>query len=74
MESAGKRRKLSHTEPLAQLEERKTQTVIIQFKDSEDQDVGFEISVPTDTSKADLNKLLSEVRTRDDDEEENQRF
>jgi hypothetical protein len=34
----------------------------------------MEISVPTDTSKGDLNKLLSEVRTAEDGEEEHQRF
>ena len=45
----GKRRKLTHDEPLAQLtdkvEETKQQTVIIQFRNSEEEDVGFEIAV-----------------------------
>jgi len=34
----------------------------------------MEISVPTDTSKADLNKLLDEVREPVDNEEAGQRF
>ena len=77
MESVGKRHKKTHIEPLSQIvnvEEAKEQTVIIQFRDAEDQNVGVEISVPTDTSKADLNKMLSEVRDPVDGEEEHQRF
>jgi len=61
-----KRRKNSLTD---KVEEQKARDVIIQFRDSEDQNVGFEISVPTDTSKADLNKLLMEVRDPADDED-----
>jgi len=57
MEKTGgkKRLKTQHFDPLAELppnaEESKQQTVIIQFRDSEDQDVGFEISVDAVTSK-----------------------
>ena len=36
--------------------------------------MGVEISVPTDTSKLDLNKMLSEVRDPVDGEDEHQRF
>ena len=46
MESAGKRQKKAHVEPLVEIvniEEAKERTVIIQFKDSEDQSVGVEI-------------------------------
>ena len=76
MESAGKRRKSSHVDPNSIVEDKpeESKTVIIQFRDSEDQDVGFEISVDTNTSKADLNKLLHEIREPADGEEDNQRF
>ena len=74
MESAGKRQKTQHINPNEIIEESKDQTVIIQFKDSEDQNVGFEISVSTNTSKKDLNTLLSEVREPSKDEDENKRF
>ena len=74
MESAGKRQKTQHINPNEIIEESKDQTVIIQFKDSEDQNVGFEISVSTNTSKKDLNTLLSEVREHSKDEDENKRF
>ena len=74
MESAGKRQKTQHINPNEFIEESKDQTVIIQFKDSEDQNVGFEISVSTNTSKKDLNTLLSEVREPSKDEDENKRF
>ena len=36
--------------------------------------MGFEISVDAQTSKADLNKLLVEVREPEDGEDEGQRF
>mmetsp|Transcript_15782 Transcript_15782/g.26643 ORF Transcript_15782/g.26643 Transcript_15782/m.26643 type:complete len:408 (-) Transcript_15782:377-1600(-) len=51
------------------VEESKSQTVIIQFRDSEDNEVGFEISVDTSTSKADLNRLLREVREGEEEDE-----
>ena len=67
---SSKRQKLDPSEQ----EESKTglqnTTVIIQFKNNEDQDVGFEISVPTSTSKAELNNLLSEVREASAEEDD----
>jgi len=54
-------------------EESKGNTVIIQFRDADDQNVGMEISVGTETSKLDLNRLLEEVREPAADEER-QRF
>ena len=70
--------KTQHMDPLAELaenaEESKQQTVIIQFRDSEDIDVGFEISLNAQTSKADLNKLLAEVREPEEGEDERQLF
>ena len=55
-------------------EEQKVQTVIIQFRNQEETDVGFEISVDSTTSKIDLNKLLKEVKEPEENEDENQRF
>ena len=55
-------------------EEQKVQTVIIQFRNQEEADVGFEISVDSTTSKIDLNKLLKEVKEPEENEDENQRF
>lgn len=80
MEPSGKRMKTRHQEPLKpsdpedpkaqqESEEHKNQTVIIQFRDSEDNDVGFEISVDTTTSKADLNRLIREVKDPEEGEE-----
>lgn len=78
MTGGGKRRKITHCEPLAQLpekgEETKQQTVIIQFRNPEEEDVGFEIAVDSDTSKADLNKLLAEVREPEEGEDDYQLF
>ena len=49
--------------------------VIIQFKDQEENDVGFEISVDSaTTSKLDLNRMLSDVRQPEEGEDENQVF
>ena len=48
--------------------------MIIQFRDQEEKEVGFEISVDSNTSKSDLNKLLSEVRTPTEGEDEGQIF
>ena len=48
--------------------------MIIQFRDQEEKEVGFEISVDSRTSKADLNKLLQEVRTPAEGEDEGQIF
>jgi len=70
----GKRLKSTHVEPTSQIEESKNQTVIIQFRDSEEQNVGMEISIPTDTSKLDLNKMLEEVREKKENEDDHQRF
>ena len=55
-------------------EEQKIQTVIIQFRNQEETDVGFEISVDSTTSKMDLNKMLREVKEPEENEDENQRF
>lgn len=67
--------KTIHIDPNAQVEEEsKSQTVIIQFRDQEEKEVGFEISVDSNTSKSDLNKLLSEVRTPTEGEDEGQIF
>ena len=55
-------------------EEQKVQTIIIQFRNQEEKDVGFEISVDSTTSKIDLNKLLKEVKEPEENEDENQRF
>ena len=75
MESAGKRQKREHVDPMALVEEEKAaKTVIIQFKDADDNEVGFEISVGTDINKGDLNNLLSEVRVPEDKDEPNQRY
>jgi hypothetical protein len=72
---AGKRLKTIHIDPNQPAEEEsKSQTVIIQFRDQEDKEVGFEISVDSSTSKADLNRLLQEVRTPADGEDEGQLF
>ena len=49
--------------------------VIIQFKDQEDKDVGFEISVDSlTTSKQDLNRILKDIRQPEEGEDENQVF
>ncbi len=83
METRAKRQKLdpvqqeeSKVTALGQVREAEDheQTVIIQFRNQEELDVGFEISVPTTTSKGELNKLLSEVREPEDGEDEHQRF
>lgn len=67
--------KTIHIDPNAPVEEEsKQQTVIIQFRDQEEKEVGFEISVDSNTSKSDLNKLLSEVRTPTEGEDEGQIF
>lgn len=55
-------------------EESKSQSVIIQFRDQEDTDVGFEISVDSKISKIELNKLLQEVREPVEGEHEGQVF
>ena len=57
------------------VEEEKAQTVIIQFRDADLNDVGFEISVDAGaTSKADLNKLLRGVREPSQEDPEHQIF
>ena len=67
--------KTIHIDPNQPIEEEcKSQTVIIQFRDQEEKEVGFEISVDSRTSKADLNKLLQEVRTPAEGEDEGQIF
>ena len=56
-----KRMKTIHVNPsdlLDNKEEEKSQSIIIQFKDQEDTEVGFEISVDSKMSKLELNKLL----------------
>ena len=71
----GKRMKTIHIDPNQPVEEEsKSQTIIIQFRDQEEKEVGFKISVDSNTSKADLNKLLSEVRTPAVGEDEGQIF
>ena len=42
--------------------------MIIQFRDAEDKEVGFQVSVDAlTTSKADLNKLLDDMKEEDDE-------
>jgi hypothetical protein len=77
MRPRAKKMKTIHVNPsdlLDKEEESKSQQIIIQFRDQEETDVGFEISVDSNISKVELNKLLSEVRTPSEGEQENQVF
>lgn len=56
-------------------EEEGPRTVIIQFRDAEDKEVGFEVSVDAaTTSKADLNKLLADMREGEEDDDGPKRY